>query len=83
MKVLYFAAIRQRLGTGEEILPLPDGVTTVSELAVHLAGRGPAYAAVFAAPKGLRAAVNQVHARFDAPVREGDEVAFFPPMTGG
>jgi molybdopterin synthase sulfur carrier subunit len=83
VKLLYFASVRQTLGTGEEDIALPAGITTVADLAAHLAARGPAYAAIFAAPKALRAAVNQTHAGFDAPVSEGDEVAFFPPMTGG
>lgn len=83
MKLLYFATVRQTLGTGEEDLTLPEGVATVGELAAFLAGRGGGYAAIFAAPTALRAAVNQVHARFDSAVTDADEVAFFPPMTGG
>ena len=83
MKLVYFASVRQTLGNTEEIIPLPDAVTTVSGLAAFLATQGPAYAAVFADPGTLRAAVNQVHARFEDSVSDADEVAFFPPVTGG
>lgn len=83
MKILYFASVRQTLGTGEEDVALPEGVATVGELAAFLAARGGGYAAIFAAPHALRAAVNQIHARFDTAVTDTDEVAFFPPMTGG
>jgi molybdopterin synthase sulfur carrier subunit len=52
-------------------------------LAAFLAAQGPAYAAVFADTARLRVAVNQVHARFEDRVGDDDEVAFFPPVTGG
>lgn len=83
MKLVYFASVRQTLGKAEETISVPAAVTTVGELAAFLAAQGPAYAAVFADPRTLRAAVNQIHARFDAPVSDTDEVAFFPPVTGG
>ena len=83
MKLVYFASVRQALGKPEETLSVPGTVTTVRELAAFLAAQGPAYAAVFADTRSLRAAVNQVHARFAVPVSDTDEVAFFPPVTGG
>ena len=83
MTLLYFAWVRQKLGTGEEKILLPDEVRTVSELASHLHARGGAFADVFSDLKRLRAAVNQEHVNWDASVRTGDEVAFFPPVTGG
>ena len=83
MNVLYFAWVRQRIGRGEERLDLPAGVATVRALAEHLASRGGGYAEAFADLKRLRAAVNQEHVPFDAPVARDDEVAFFPPVTGG
>ena len=83
MTLLYFAWVRQRIGRGEETLALPEGVGTVGELAAWLAKRGGSYAEAFSDPRRLRAAVNQVHARFDAPIAADDEIAFFPPVTGG
>jgi len=83
MTLLYFAWVRQKLGTGEEHLELPPGVSTVRELAEHLRDRGGVFADAFSNVKALRAAINQSHVSWDAPVRSSDEVAFFPPVTGG
>ncbi|HEX3675387.1 MAG TPA: molybdopterin converting factor subunit 1 [Rhizomicrobium sp.] len=83
MTLLYFAWVRQKIGRGEEQVEVPANVTTVAELVAWLRGRGPGYADAFADISRLRAAVNQDHAGFDAPVGPGDEVAFFPPVTGG
>ena len=83
MKLLYFAWVRQRVGTSAETLDLPAGVRTVAELAVYLRMRGGGYGEAFADPKRLRAAVNLEHVPFDAQVGPDDEVAFFPPVTGG
>jgi molybdopterin synthase sulfur carrier subunit len=81
--LLYFAWVRQKLGTGEEHIELPPNVRTVAELADFLGARGGAYTEVFGDASGLRAAVNQEHAKWDAPVTAQDEIAFFPPVTGG
>ena len=83
MTLVYFAWVRQKIGKGEERLALPEGVATIRALAEHLAARGDGYADAFADLAKLRAAVNREHAAFDAPVAEDDEVAFFPPVTGG
>lgn len=83
MKLLYFAWVRQRTGIAEEEAAPPDGVKTVRDLIAWLRARGPGYAAAFADLKALRVAVNQEHADFGAAIGPGDEVAFFPPVTGG
>ena len=83
MNVLYFAWVRQKIGAGDEQIALPQGVATVRALAEHLAQRGGGYADAFADLTRLRAAVNREHVTFDAPIADGDEVAFFPPVTGG
>jgi len=83
VKILYFAWLRQRVGRAEETVDLPDGVTTVGGLVDWLKGRGPGYAAALANPALVRVAVNQEFARLDAPVKASDEVALFPPVTGG
>jgi molybdopterin synthase sulfur carrier subunit len=82
VKVLFFAGLREALGTGSESLALPDGVATVGALRDHLAARGESWSAL-ATTKNLRSAVNQLMVAADATVKEGDEVAFFPPVTGG
>jgi len=82
IKVLFFAGLREALGVGSESLALPVGVGTVGALRSHLAARGEPWSAL-ATTKNLRAAVNQQMVGPDTPVKAGDEVAFFPPVTGG
>jgi molybdopterin synthase sulfur carrier subunit len=82
VKLLFFAGLREALGTGAETLDLPDGVATVGDLRDVLAARGEPWPAL-AATKNLRVAVNQQMVGFDAAIKAGDEVAFFPPVTGG
>ncbi len=81
--VLYFAWLRERMGRAEEALPLPEGIATVAGLIGWLTARDAAGAHAFANPEVVRAAVNQDFAGPSDPVRPGDEVAFFPPVTGG
>ncbi len=83
MKLLYFAWVRQKIGTSEEELSVPASVGTVLELIELLRKRGGGYEAAFRDLKALRVAVNQKHTGFDASLAAGDEVAFFPPVTGG
>jgi len=80
IKVLYFAGLREALGrSGEDVEP-PPGVATVGQLRDWLVSQG---RDKLASAKNLRCAVNQDMAAADAPVAAGDEVAFFPPVTGG
>jgi sulfur-carrier protein len=81
--LLYFAWVRQKVGKSEEKIDLPPDVGTVGELAAWLAARGGGYAEAFADARKLRAAVNQEHAGWDVKLGANDEVAFFPPVTGG
>lgn len=83
MKILYFAWVREKVGMAEEAIALPDGVRDVAALVEHLAARSPGHAAAFENRRTIRAAVNQDFAQPDTPVGPGDEVAFFPPVTGG
>ena len=81
--VLYFARLREALGTATEEVALPDGVRDLDGLRRMLTGRGGAWSAELAASKPVRAAVNQDVARGDTRMADGDEIAFFPPVTGG
>ena len=81
--LLYFARLREALGIGREELALPSGITTLGALRTHLAQRGEAWSKEMAVGRNLRAAVNQDVATADTPVKDGDEIAFFPPVTGG
>lgn len=82
LKILYFASLREILGSSSEEIALPDGVADVASLRAHLAARGEVWS-VLTQSKSLRAAVNQRLVGAEAGVADGDEVAFFPPVTGG
>ena len=83
MKLLYFAWLKQKIGIGEEDIALPDDVTTIAGLVDWLKTRGPGYGEALADLSAVRFAVNQDFANLDHPLAEEDEVAFFPPVTGG
>jgi sulfur-carrier protein len=81
--ILYFARLREALGTAREELALPAGVANLGALRQALASRGEAWAHELAHSRNVRMAVNQDMASTDTPVSDGDEIAFFPPVTGG
>lgn len=83
MKILYFAWLRTRTGVGAEEVTPPETVTDVASLIAWLKTRSPAHEAALADLSVVRVAVNQEFAQPGDPVRPGDEVALFPPMTGG
>jgi len=83
MRLLYFAWVREKVGTGEEVVTPPAGVTTVGALLDHLKGLSPRHAAALEDRAALRIAVNQDFATDDTAVGAADEVAIFPPVTGG
>jgi molybdopterin converting factor subunit 1 len=79
--LLYFAWVRQKIGKSEE--QMAPAASDVAGLIAHLKSLGPNYADAFADLSRIRVAVNQHHAGLDAPIGPDDEVAFFPPVTGG
>jgi sulfur-carrier protein len=83
VKVLFFAGLREQLGTAAEEIELPRDVTTVAGLRSFLSGKGNSWKAAFAEDRLVRAAVNQDMVEQTARINPGDEVAFFPPVTGG
>ena len=83
MQVLYFGWVRQRIGLATEVVEPPAEVTDVRALVAWLRGRGGGYEAGLANLAQVRVAVNQELASLDAKIGRGDEVALFPPMTGG
>jgi molybdopterin synthase sulfur carrier subunit len=78
VRILYFAAAREKIGQSEEELALPPGIANLGQLRALLARRHP-----ILAQASIRGAVNQVFATADTPIAAGDEIAFFPPTTGG
>jgi sulfur-carrier protein len=83
IRLLFFASLREQLGIAGEELELPAGVNTVGALRAHLRTRGPAWQAALAEGRVVRTAVNQAMAGPAATIASGDEIAFFPPVTGG
>lgn len=83
IQLRFFASVREALGVSQESVTLPAGVTTVGEVRAFLRERGGAWAEVLAEGRALRMAYDQVMTDADTPVRDGGEVAFFPPVTGG
>jgi molybdopterin synthase sulfur carrier subunit len=79
----FFASVREALGTAQENLTLPPGVTTVGAVRDHLIGRGGAWAQALSHERAVRMAFNHVMCESETEVKEGGEVAFFPPVTGG
>jgi sulfur-carrier protein len=83
VKLLYFAWLRTRIGCAEEEVEVPANVRTVAALLGWLQSRGGRYAEALRDLSIVRVAVNQDYVTREHPVREGDEVAIFPPVTGG
>ena len=81
--VIYFARLREALGTASEQIALPAGVSDLESLRGLLRKRGGAWAEELADNTPVRAAVNQDMARGNIAVSDGDEIAFLPPVTGG
>ncbi|MGU3400262.1 molybdopterin converting factor subunit 1 [Brucellaceae bacterium D45D] len=83
VKIVYFAWVREKIGKDEESITLASSSMTVGALITHLKNLGEEYALAFEHDTVIRAAINQEHAELDELVKDGDEVALFPPMTGG
>lgn len=83
MRILYFAWLRQKTGIDSEEVEMPSHITDVAGLIEWLKERNENFAEALSDFESIRVAVNQEFAEPDAPVTQGDEVAIFPPMTGG
>lgn len=83
IEILYFARLRERLGRAGERIALPTGVATAGDLVTHLQCRGGPWAISLGAGETVLIAINQEMARPETPLKDGDEVALFPPVTGG
>ncbi|MGH8736311.1 MAG: molybdopterin converting factor subunit 1 [Burkholderiales bacterium] len=83
VKLLFFAGLREQLGSAGEEIELPAGVITLAGIREHLRARGGSYERMLSGKALVRMAVNQEMAQPTAPVKAGDEIAFFPPVTGG
>jgi sulfur-carrier protein len=81
--VMYFASLREAVGTNREALELPASVTTIASLIDFLVQRGPRWRAALQLSKGMKCALNQEVVSVDTALINGSEIAFFPPVTGG
>jgi sulfur-carrier protein len=79
----YFASLKEHLGVSHEAMELPASAANVNALVQALHARGGKWQEQFVVSSNIKVAVNHVMTGFDAPLRDGDEVAFFPPVTGG
>jgi molybdopterin synthase sulfur carrier subunit len=82
IQLRYFASLRELLGIGDEQIELPDGVHDLTALTRWLQERDASWASALADSR-LHVAINQEIVKADARVADGDEVAWFPPVTGG
>jgi len=83
MDLLYFAWVRERIGTGQEQVDPPEAVRNVADLIAWLATLSPGHAEAMREPERLRAAIDQKFVPLDAVLGDAREVALFPPVTGG
>ena len=83
IQLVFLARLRERFGVSREAYVLTAGIDTVDALLAALRLRGAAFAEELAAGRAFRVAVNQEVVALDHPVKAGDEVAIFPPVTGG
>ena len=83
MKILYFAWVRESVGKSQEDLLLPEGVKTVQGLIAWLKKQDAGYKKAFSDEAVGRVAVNQEYVSLNFLISDADEIAFFPPVTGG
>tara|TARA_B100000676_G_C18080687_1_gene850935 strand:- start:1852 stop:2103 length:252 start_codon:yes stop_codon:yes gene_type:complete len=83
VKIFYFSWVREKVGISNEDFSLPQHVTNIEQLAKFLQSKGGGYSDAFADLSVIKAAVNREHVKLDCAISENDEVAFFPPVTGG
>jgi sulfur-carrier protein len=83
LKVLYFARLRDAMGRAADQVEVPPAVRTAGDLRRWLIARGSPWKEAFGEVRAIRVAIDQSMADDSAPLRDGAEIAFFPPVTGG
>ena len=83
MIIKYFSWIKEHVGVSEEQIELPDHINNVDELINHLNELDKKYSLILEKKKLIKIAVNKTYSSFDTNISNNDEIAFFPPVTGG
>ena len=83
LTIRYFAWIREHTGTDLETVSLPENVSSIGDLVQHLVTMSDGHEQALKNMRAVRVAVNRTYGDLNTPVAGGDEVAFFPPVTGG
>ena len=83
MIIKYFSWIKEHIGKSEEQIELPDHIKNVNELIIYLNEIDEKYNLIFDKKELIKIAVNKTYSSFDTNINNNDEIAFFPPVTGG
>ncbi|MBX7145864.1 MAG: molybdopterin converting factor subunit 1 [Alphaproteobacteria bacterium] len=83
VKILYFSWVRDKINKEQEDIFLPKNILTVKDLCQWLVKNNSSYATIFKNTKLIKVAINQEYASFNDLIKDTDEIAFFPPVTGG
>jgi len=83
VSLLYFASFRERLKLENEMIEIDESIKNIADLKQLLASRKNAWEDVFSADKNVLVSINQNMAKTHSPITHNDEIAFFPPVTGG
>ena len=83
MVVKYFSWIKEHIGKAEEVIDLPEDITTIKELISYLENLNDGYKLAFEKKNLIKIAINKSYSSLDEKIDNNDEIAFFPPVTGG
>ena len=83
MVVKYFSWIKEHIGKSEEVIDLPIDITTIKELIIYLENSNENYRLAFEKKNLIKIAINKSYSSLDDKIDNNDEIAFFPPVTGG
>ena len=83
MVVKYFSWIKEHIGKSEEVIDLPIDITTIKELIIYLENLNENYKLAFEKKNLIKIAINKSYSSLDDKIDNNDEIAFFPPVTGG
>ena len=83
MVIKYFSWIKEHIGKSEEQIDLPSNITNVNQLINYLNEIDQKYNIIFKKKELIKIAVNKTYSSFDTKISDNDEIAFFPPVTGG